>query len=354
MLPISVCMIAKNEEKYLDTCLRKLSRYHWEIVVTDTGSTDSTVEIARKYTDKVYHFPWQNDFSAARNFCISKASNDWILNVDCDEYLCNEESEEKLLNLLQSCFKMPHSVGLVRIRNPFTSGSGQSATIEPIGRFFHRQYYAFSGSIHEQPLPIGSNSASYRNTPFLFHHEGYSDPVLLRTKAMRNATLLEDSLSSNPTDPYLYYQLGQSYFVIGEYEKACSVFQKGLTFDVDPSLQYVRTMVESYGHCLLNLKKYQEALSFEGIYDAFSSHADFVFLMGLIYMNNGFFEEAVEQFLEATRIPDHSVEGINSYLAYYNAGVVRECMGQKAKARSFYQKCGSYEPALTALARVKE
>ena len=353
MLPISVCMIAKNEEKYLETCLQKLCRYNWEIVITDTGSTDATIEIARKYTDKVYHFPWKNDFSAARNFCVSKASNDWILSVDCDEYLCNEESEKALFTLLQSCFQNPASVGLVRIRNPFATGAGESATIEPIGRFFHRHYYTYVGSIHEQPLPLDNGLASYQNTPFLFHHEGYSDPVILRTKAMRNASLLEESLSSNPDDPYLYYQLGQSYFVMEDYEKACSVFQKGLTFDVDPSQQYVRTMVESYGHCLLNLKKYQEALSFEGIYDAFSSHADFVFLMGLIYMNNGLFEEAITQFLKATRIPDHSVQGINSYLAHYNAGVIRECMGNLQEARSFYQKCGSYGPALEALKRVK-
>ena len=67
MIPISVCIIAKNEEKYIGECLKRLSRYDWEIIVADTGSFDRTVEIARRYTPHVFHFDWINDFSAAKN-----------------------------------------------------------------------------------------------------------------------------------------------------------------------------------------------------------------------------------------------------------------------------------------------
>ena len=86
-MPISVCIIAKNEEKYIEDCLKKLQPYGFEIVVTDTGSTDRTREIAEKYADKVLDFEWINDFSAARNFCASQASNNWVLALDCDEYM---------------------------------------------------------------------------------------------------------------------------------------------------------------------------------------------------------------------------------------------------------------------------
>ena len=94
-VPISVCIIAKNEEKYIEECLRHLKPYGFEIVVTDTGSTDRTKEIARKYADKVLDFEWIDDFSAARNFCMEHASNNWILAIDCDEYmeeLCDENT----------------------------------------------------------------------------------------------------------------------------------------------------------------------------------------------------------------------------------------------------------------------
>ena len=84
-LPISVCIIAKNEQKYIENCLKALRRYSWEIIVVDTGSTDDTRQIATRYADKVYDFTWIDDFSAARNFAAAQASNNWILVLDCDE-----------------------------------------------------------------------------------------------------------------------------------------------------------------------------------------------------------------------------------------------------------------------------
>ncbi|MGN0308497.1 MAG: glycosyltransferase [Lachnospiraceae bacterium] len=347
MLPISVCIITKNEEHFLKTCLEKLRRYDWEVVVTDTGSQDNTINIAKKYAHQIHHFTWCNDFSAARNYCISKATYDWILSIDSDEYLVNEEASETLMTQLSECMDHPQSIGLIHQINPFFSGNQQSTAVEPISRFFHRKYYTYTGSIHEQLIPLNSRfKPSHSDTTIQVFHEGYANPHILNKKSKRNIALLETSLKDSPDDPYLYYQLGQSYFVLGDYEKACPVFQKGLTFDVDPNLQYVRTMVESYGHCLLSLKKYREALNFEGIYEAFCGHADFVFLMGLIYMNNGLFDDAINQFLQATKIKDHSVEGINSYLPLYNIGVIYECLGKPEEALSYYKKCGDYQPAI--------
>ena len=351
MLPISVCIITKNEEKYIETCLQHLKKYDWEIIVTDTGSTDCTVEICKKYTDNIYHFNWIQDFSAARNFCISKASNDWILSVDSDEYLTNEQTSEELFKLLASCFSNPESAGIVDIINPQTSSFGSSTSIEPVARFFHKNYYHYEGKVHEQPKPLKKQNPSYQETPFALFHEGYADTSTVQTKAKRNIELLKKELQTNPQDPYLYFQLGQSYFVIKDMENAYLSFQKGLEFDVNPDAAYVRTMIVSYGQTMLALKKYEEALSFESIYDAFCSYADFVFLMGLIYMNNALFDEAIAQFLQATKLQEFSVQGINSYLAYYNIGVIYECAGMADEAVKYYKKCGNYENAIHALER---
>lgn len=352
MLPISVCIITKNEEKYIETCLQKLSRYDWEIVVTDTGSTDHTVDIARKYTDQVYHFNWINDFSAARNYCISKATRNWILNVDCDEYLTNTQAPDELSKLLSPCFQNPESAGMVEIINPHAASINDSVSIDQVARLFHRDNYTYQGMVHEQPMPAAGGQSSYFSVPLSFYHVGYSEEETLKKKASRNITLLEKAIQKTPDDPYLYYQLGQSYFVTGNSERACKVFEQGLSFDVNPELQYVKTMVVSYGYCLLKLNKHEQALQFEGIYDAFCSYADFVFLMGLIYMNNAMFDEAVAQFLHATEISDYSVTGVNSYLSYYNVGVIYECAGQKSEALKFYGMCGEYEAALEGVRRL--
>lgn len=112
-VPISVCIIAKNEEKYIEECLRKLKPYGFEIVVADTGSTDATKEIASRYADKVVDFTWINDFSAARNFCAKQASNNWILALDCDEYI--ESVDIRILRVLLQ--QKPKQVGVVRMKN---------------------------------------------------------------------------------------------------------------------------------------------------------------------------------------------------------------------------------------------
>lgn len=89
--PISICIITKNECDTLKECLKHLKPYadagNHEIVIVDTGSTDNTVEMCKEFTDKIFFFEWINDFSAARNYAAEKASNDWILCIDSDEYV---------------------------------------------------------------------------------------------------------------------------------------------------------------------------------------------------------------------------------------------------------------------------
>ena len=91
MPTISLCMIVKNEERILRRCLDSVKDLVDEIVIVDTGSTDSTKKIATEYTDKIYDFEWVDDFSKARNYSFSKCSMDYIYVADADEYL-NEEN----------------------------------------------------------------------------------------------------------------------------------------------------------------------------------------------------------------------------------------------------------------------
>ena len=96
MATVSLCMIVKNEEAVLARCLESIKDAVDEIIIVDTGSTDHTKEIAEKYTDLVYDFPWINDFSAARNFSFSKASKDYIMWLDADDVV-TEENQKKII-----------------------------------------------------------------------------------------------------------------------------------------------------------------------------------------------------------------------------------------------------------------
>ena len=348
---ISVCMIAKNEEKHIKECLKRLKLYQYEIVLVDTGSTDDTLKIAARYTDKIYHFDWINDFSAARNFALDKASNDWVLSIDCDEYI--ESIDEKELSILME--KHSQDVGQILIRNRFKQGAQTSIENVRVSRFFNKKYYHFVGAIHEQvELRDAGPHLHYAkqaySAPITILHVGYDgSEEEMRTKCLRNISMLENELEAAGPDPYIYYQLGQSCMKLKDYSKAYEWFNLGLSMDVDPAQNYVQTMVESYGYCMLELKKNEEALQLLNIYDVFSVRADFVFLMGLIYMNNGMFDKAVEEFINSTTIEQFSIEGINSYRANYNIGVIYECTGHLDEARKYYKKCGEFEMAKVRL-----
>ena len=95
---VSLCMIVKDEEKYLARCLQSAKTIVDEMIVVDTGSSDRTKELATIFGAKVFDFAWENDFSSARNYSLSKASGDWILVLDADEMI-SEKDQPFLCNL---------------------------------------------------------------------------------------------------------------------------------------------------------------------------------------------------------------------------------------------------------------
>lgn len=362
MLPVSVCIIVKNEELHIEECCRCLLPYGFEIVIVDTGSDDRTLELARKYTDHIYHFDWCDDFSAAKNYAMAKASHDWILSLDCDEYV--EKIDQPALQAYME--QLPSCAGRILIRNRFTE-NGQTAFEQVrVSRFVDRRYFHFEGAVHEQLVPkpgCGRNAASnpiqsqkyVYSAPITVLHVGYdgTEEEMLN-KCRRNITLLETELQVRGADPYLYFQLGQSYRRLHDYEKAILYFDSGLAMDVDPAMDYVQTMVESYGYTLLDLKRSQDALNLLGIYDEFAKRADFVFLMGLVYMNNGLFDKAIGEFQKATTMEEFAVDGVNSYKADYNIGVIYECAGYPREAQEAYLRCGDYGAAKARLQQLRQ
>ena len=87
MITLSLCMIVKDEEKNLNNCLSSCSSLFDEIIIVDTGSTDRTKEIAKKYTNNIYDFKWCDDFSKARNYSFSKATKEYIMWLDADDII---------------------------------------------------------------------------------------------------------------------------------------------------------------------------------------------------------------------------------------------------------------------------
>lgn len=352
---ISICIITKNECDMLEQCLEHLQPHalagNHEIVIVDTGSTDNTVEMCKTFTDKVFFFEWIKDFSAARNFAASKASHDWILCIDSDEYVSTWDETA----LQKHIHGDKDLIGNIVQSNTCGYGANQYLSNDRASRLYHREKYHFERPIHEQLEPLNPDAGHhYMSIDIIVDHMSYAGtPDEVKAKSERNISMLKAELAKNPHDPYILFQLGQSYYMIEDFETANYYYDLGLAEDVDPDLGYVSTMVVSYGYTLINLKQYDKALMLEGIYDTFGNRADFVFLMGLVYLNNGFIEDAIAQFKKATTFGFAKVEGANTFRAWYNLGVIYECTGHTKEALQYYQKCGNYEPALKRLAVLK-
>lgn len=355
-MDISVCIIAKNEEKNIERCLKSLKPYPFEIVVADTGSSDRTKEIAYQYTEHVYDFVWCDDFAAAKNFAISKASHAYVMVLDSDEYIESLDFRE----LSAAIAAHPKDVGRILHINILTRKNEIQKKKSRISRIFSKEIYHYEGRIHEQVKSFtGEDYAAYP-APLVIGHTGYDLPKeQKREKAFRNIALLEKELQfleetkDEEKIPYILYQLGKGHYMAEEYASACEYFAKGLSYDLNPKLEYVIDMVETYGYALINSGQRETALFFENIYEEFGNTADFQFLMGLIYMNNARFSDAVAEFLKAAGQKDAKTSGVNSYAAYYNIGVIYECLGDVDQAVKYYKMCGAYAPAKERLRSLK-
>lgn len=342
-------MIVKDDQENLENALKKLVEFNFEIIVVDTGSTDQSKEVAKKYTDKVYDFVWCNDFAKARNFAISKASNDYVMMFDSDEVVIKLNRKQVIRMIREN----PTMIGYIRVADKGMGDRKDDAVWSTSERLFNRKLYRYEGSIHEQIVAIHPGTKETRMIcPISVEHHGYSGEEKVRGKGKRNLELLLKIEEQGNATGYDYFQIGQSYRMLGEDEKSIQYYEKALDLITDTSLEYVETCVISYGNVLIKQKKAQRALTLYALYEDYKDSADYLFMLGMVYAANRMFERAIGMFEQATKAPKCNTEGTNSYLAQFNAGRIYELMGNKEQAIAHYERCESMQAAKDGLKRL--
>ena len=370
---LSVCIITKNESHKLSRLLSSVEKLDCEIVVVDTGSTDDTIETAYRYTERVFFYKWKNNFAEAKNHVASLASCDVVMILDTDEWITDfGQSERAALEELVSKLEDPQygstHVGRINRINILEKEGERQENREWINRIYNRRFFEYEGSIHEQLVCKDAGQKDdcvmERSAVKIFHDGYLGTPEEKKKKAERNKKLLLkelEDLRKNEKESdrgfmskitYVLYQLGKSCYMAGDPAGAVTYFDEALGYDLDPKLEYVIDMVETYGYALINSGQESKALGLEGVMDAFGVNADFCFMMGLVYMKNAMFDKALFCFDEAMDRNECRTKGVNSYLAHYNKGVIFECLGQSAKAAECYEKAGDYAKAKEGLARL--
>ncbi len=354
MRPISVCMIAKNEEEILAKTLEPLSAFvkalpgGSELLLTDTGSKDSTKDIAASFGARITEFSWIGDFSAARNFCMQQAANDLVLFLDCDEV----PVETDPLTFCSLSDQQANAVGLILRDNHFFERDGTPGIYtDRVPRLFHRRLYHYEGRIHEQVAAKNGKPYKVYELPFRTDHGGYAGSrEKMEAKTKHYASLLKEELAEKPDDPYLYFQLGQCYNTLYLDEEALSWYEQALRYPLDPGAEYVEMLMNAIGHCLLHLDRLEEAQSFiDKYYDAYFHCSDLFCLAGSVKMRRGELVQAMLEYIKAITAPTHHREGTDSYIPYFNIAYMYEAMGKTDLAIENYKKCGTYPPALEKL-----
>ncbi|SDM52793.1 glycosyltransferase [Acetanaerobacterium elongatum] len=301
---LSVCMITKNEEEFLDRCLSSVSAVADEIIIADTGSTDDTVQIAKKHGATVYPIKWRNSFSAARNLSISKASGDWILLLDADEVL-----EETDIPLLREFMNTTSCDGCnFTIINYIGRTAGGLHTMHNAFRLLRNNgLYRFEGAIHEQiirrdgkPIPAGAIETS----SIRLYHYGYLDDVVRRKqKRKRNLPLLLKELNADPQNPFLMFNLANDYLACGEHEKALKLFDRAY-HKMDTTQAYAPHLVYRRAVTLYNLGRYDLAAKAaqDGL-NIYPACADLEYLLGTVFSEWGRYTLAIDSFNRCMSMP---------------------------------------------------
>ncbi len=220
---VSLCMIAKNEERNLPRALALVQNVVDEMIVVDTGSTDRTVEIARSFGAQVYSFPWCDDFSAARNESLRYATGEWILTMDADDEM-REEDLKKLKLLLRVT---DYTAFEVLIRSPLTPTGRREEMNYLIRVFRNHPAIRFRNRIHEtvtQSVVDLGGKVGRLKTLVVLHHGYESDLRVSRKVHERNLQILLREYEENPEDLRVMYYLASAYLPQGKREEAKSLF----------------------------------------------------------------------------------------------------------------------------------
>jgi glycosyltransferase involved in cell wall biosynthesis len=224
---ISLSMIIKNEEKFLEGCLESVKGLVDEIIIADTGSTDHSKEIASRFGAKVIDFPWVGDFSAARNCSLEHCTRDWVLYLDADERL--KEGQHSLVHQLIAASAI--TAYNVIIENPHSLHQGTFNQENSYPRLFRKAAgIKFEGKVHEQLWPsLTKQKSVVRQSKLVIHHLGYDQGYdVVKQKAERNLELLKSQFAENPDDAYAQFQIGNSLVVLQRYEEAVPILESAI------------------------------------------------------------------------------------------------------------------------------
>ncbi len=343
MIPtISLAMIVKDGAADLALCLNSIRTEVDEIVIVDTGSQDETLAIAKSFTNKIYRYEWQDDFSAARNYALSKCTGQWIVSLDADEQL-----ESQAGNLRQLITNAPLAEAFLL---PLLFCAGPiDERFSAVRLFRNTAAYRFVGKIHEQVVITKANVVGVGDAPVIRHKLVTGKER--NKKRQRNFVMLRQALKSDSDNSYLKYYLGVELFGLKRFEQALTCFQEAVdSIHADcpmfrgPAVRYLADCLKLFGRLDEALAVCRHECELNPVY------TDVFFDAGVILEEQGQYKQAIEYFHKAIElgVPPllfyHS-QGTESFSANYHLGLCYERIDCHELAEQYYWQALAVNPA---------
>lgn len=344
MSTLSLCMIVKNEEKTLGKCLDSICDLVDEIIIVDTGSSDLTLKIAEKYTNKIYHFQWIDDFSAARNFSFSKSSMDYIMWLDADDVF-SQKGKRDFLDLKNRGFDsadavmMPYHTSFDENDNPVFSYYRE--------RIVKREKnFIWKGRVHES-MQITPNTI-YLESPILHRS-------IKTTYSDRNLKIYEKQISAGEdlTSRDLFYY-GRELYYNGKYNEAVMYLSRF----IKKSDAWIENKIEackiiSFCHNVEGNKDNSLSILFQTFSFDFP-RAEICCEIGKIFLSEKKYSISAFWYELALKIPMNEKSGgfisrdCYGYTPYIQLCVCYYYLGDIAKSKACNDMAGHYRPSSEA------
>lgn len=352
---LSIGLMVKNEEQYLERCLQGLvpilESIESELIIVDTGSTDGTQDIARQFTEQVYEYEWTNDFAQMRNIVLSHTSGEWFFFVDGDEIVTDASG---IIEFFTTQQHHKYNAGSILMKNFLSTDNEDSYGIFQALRLFRNdQDFHFKGVVHEQPMVKGPITEIKGE----IIHYGYlnDDPELMEYKFQRNVELLEKALKKDPQNVYTLFQLSQSYAMYKDYKGALEYILTAYEYAQKGDLSQYSYVLNQLANLYNRNKLYVEAqyICEKGL-KLKKDNIDLYYFLAFAQIELGEFDKAVQSFERYLGLVDKFEHGE----LVFDLSIDFKTVGDKETAYGalcgLYNKQGKPEEALIVGGKIEK
>lgn len=339
-------MIVKNEAANLPRCLDSVRGVVDEIVVLDTGSTDTTPQIAQDYGAKVYHSDWRNDFSKARNEALQFVTGDWVLVLDADEVLAAE-----VVPVLQQSMRQPDALVINLVRQEIGATQSPYSLVSRLFRrhpqvYFSRPYHAMVDDSVTQLLKQEPHWQVVNCPQVAILHYGYEPGAITsRDKLQKAKTTMEGFWQDHPDDPYVCSKLGALYVQMNDFALGIERLQQGLRAISPASEGTAPILYELHYHLGIAYSRLSKLDLAAQHYQAAIQQPILEPLKLGAYNNLGSLFQSQGNWLNAQKMYQTCLAiDPNFATGHYNLGMTLKAMGQLAAAITHYQTAIQLQP----------